>query len=222
MAFELYGMLVSNVSPLTGEPVKPACGGDNEAFLAIVVKPVYDTIAEEAKRSRDGKAKHSQWRNYDDLNEYFWLVDCFHLGWPMCDTREFFLVPREQPLLNKDEEKGGPWMGKVNFVEIRTFWHVFRSFDRMWSFYILCLQAMIIIAWNGSCHLSSLFDGDVFKQVLIIFITTAILKLAHAILDIILVWKARRRSIHVKLRYICMQSSISGSMGHNFTHHLCI
>ncbi|KAK4253647.1 hypothetical protein QN277_010295 [Acacia crassicarpa] len=204
MAFELYGMLAGNVSPLTGEPVKPACGGDNEAFLTKVVKPIYDTIAEEAKRSRDGKAKHSQWRNYDDLNEYFWSIDCFHLGWPMRDTREFFLVPREQPLLNKDEEKGGPWMGKVNFVEIRTFWHVFRSFDRMWSFYILCLQAMIIIAWNGSGQLSSLFDGHVFKQVLSIFITAAILKLAQAVLDIILVWKARRSmSIHVKLRYIC-------------------
>ena len=32
------------------------------------------------------------------------------------------------------------WVGKVNFVEIRSFLHVFRSFDRMWSFFILCLQ----------------------------------------------------------------------------------
>lgn len=45
MAFELYGMLAGNVSPLTGEPVKPAYGGDNEAFLMKVVKPIYDTIA---------------------------------------------------------------------------------------------------------------------------------------------------------------------------------
>ena len=45
MAFELYGMLAGNVSPLTGEPVKPAYGGDNEAFLTKVVKPIYDTIA---------------------------------------------------------------------------------------------------------------------------------------------------------------------------------
>ena len=34
-------------------------------------------------------------------------------------------------------------MGKVNFVEIRSFWHIFRSFDRMWSFFILCLQVPI-------------------------------------------------------------------------------
>jgi hypothetical protein len=35
------------------------------------------------------------------------------------------------------------WMGKVNFVEIRSFWHIFRSFDRMWIFLILSLQVNI-------------------------------------------------------------------------------
>ena len=38
---------------------------------------------------------------------------------------------------------GGRWIGKTNFVEIRSLWHVFRSFDRMWSFYILCLQVIV-------------------------------------------------------------------------------
>ncbi|TKY49513.1 Callose synthase 2 [Spatholobus suberectus] len=209
MAFELYGMLAGNVSPLTGEPVKPAYGGENEAFLMKVVKPIYDVIAKEAKRSNKGKAKHSQWRNYDDLNEYFWSLDCFRLGWPMRVDSDFFSVPIpwEQRQVNKDEENRGHaadrWSGKTNFVEIRTFWHIFRSFDRMWSFYILCLQAMIIIAWNGSGQLSSIFDGDIFKKVLSIFITAAILKLAQAILDIVLCWKARKvMSLHVKLRYI--------------------
>lgn len=41
------------------------------------------------------------------------------------------------------------------------------------------LKAMIIIAWNGSGELNSIFDGVVFKKVLSIFITAAILKLAH-------------------------------------------
>ena len=27
---------------------------------------------QEAERSKKGRSKHSQWRNYDDLNEYFW------------------------------------------------------------------------------------------------------------------------------------------------------
>ena len=45
MAFELYGMLAGSVSPMTGEPVKPAYGGDDESFLKKVVTPIYETIA---------------------------------------------------------------------------------------------------------------------------------------------------------------------------------
>jgi callose synthase len=40
---------------------------------------------------------------------------------------------------------------------------------------------MIIIALNGSGKLSSIFEGDVFKKVLSIFITAAILKLVQGI-----------------------------------------
>nr|GMD62233.1 callose synthase 2-like [Ipomoea batatas] len=99
--------------------------------------------------------------------------------------------------------KNKRWMGKINFVEIRSFCHIFRSFDRMWGFYILSLQAMIIIAWNGSGAPSSIFEGEVFKKVLSIFITASVLKLAQAIVDIIMSWKARQSmSIYVKLRYI--------------------
>jgi len=46
MAFELYGMLAGNVSPMTGENIKPAYGGEDEAFLRKVVTPIYDVIAE--------------------------------------------------------------------------------------------------------------------------------------------------------------------------------
>lgn len=46
MAFELYGMLAGNVSPMTGENVKPAYGGEDEAFLRKVVTPIYDVIAQ--------------------------------------------------------------------------------------------------------------------------------------------------------------------------------
>lgn len=41
------------------------------------------------------------------------------------------------------------------------------------------LKAMIIIAWNGSGDISAIFETDVFKKVLSIFITAAILKLAQ-------------------------------------------
>ncbi|XP_043691872.1 callose synthase 3-like isoform X2 [Telopea speciosissima] len=206
MAFELYGMLAGNVSPMTGENVKPAYGGEEEAFLAKVVSPIYQTIAKEAERSKRAKSKHSQWRNYDDLNEYFWSVDCFRLGWPMRADADFFCQSSDQQRSDKNAEiksNRDRWVGKNNFVEIRSFWHVFRSFDRMWSFFILCLQAMIIVAWNGSGQPSSIFDADVFKKVLSVFITAAILKLGQAVLDVILSWKARRSmSVAVKLRYI--------------------
>ncbi|GAB4856101.1 Callose synthase 3 [Ancistrocladus abbreviatus] len=207
MAFELYGMLAGNVSPMTGENVKPAYGGEEEAFLRKVVTPIYEVIAEEAKRSKKGKSKHSQWRNYDDLNEYFWSVDCFRLGWPMRADADFFCPPAEQLHYDRNGENKPTirdrWVGKVNFVEIRSFWHIFRSFDRMWIFFILCLQAMIIVAWNGSGEPTAIFDPDVFKKVLSIFITASVLKLGLAVLDVILSWKARRSmSLHVKLRYI--------------------
>ena len=46
MAFELYGMLAGSISPMTGEPVKPAYGGDDESFLKKVVTPIpFLTIA---------------------------------------------------------------------------------------------------------------------------------------------------------------------------------
>ncbi|KAK8456254.1 hypothetical protein SEVIR_4G300600v4 [Setaria viridis] len=206
MAFELYGMLAGNVSPMTGENVKPAYGGDEEAFLMKVVTPIYKVIEKEAERSKTIKSKHSHWRNYDDLNEYFWSVDCFRLGWPMRADADFFKTPKDAypNRLNGENTSVGSvhWMGKVNFVEIRSFWHIFRSFDRMWIFLILSLQAMIILAWNGGTP-SDIFDTKVFKQVLSIFITAAVLKLGQALLDIIFGWKARRSmSFAVKLRYV--------------------
>ncbi|KAG6393247.1 hypothetical protein SASPL_147483 [Salvia splendens] len=207
MAFELYGLLAGSVSPTTGEHIKPAYGGDEEAFLKKVVTPIYNVIAKEALRIRGGRSKHSQWRNYDDLNEYFWSVNCFRLGWPMRADADFFCLPIDNINADRSEDResvqADRWIGKINFVEIRSFWHLFRSHDRMWSFFILCLQAMIIIAWNGSGDISAVFETDVFKKVLSIFITAAILKLVQAVLDIIMSWKARMSmSLHVKLRYV--------------------
>lgn len=50
------------------------------------------------------------------------------------DKKEFVANENEIP----------KWLGKTNFVEIRTFWHVFRSFERMWTFFILALQVCIM------------------------------------------------------------------------------
>jgi len=34
---------------------------------------------------------------------------------------------------------------KTNFVEVRTYLHLYRSFDRMWIFFILALQVTLIL-----------------------------------------------------------------------------
>ncbi|KAK6164246.1 hypothetical protein DH2020_001110 [Rehmannia glutinosa] len=205
MAFELYGMLAGNVSPMTGENVKPAYGGEEEAFLKKVVTPIYEVIAREAARSKKAKSKHSQWRNYDDLNEYFWSVDCFRLGWPMRADADFFCKPVDQ-FRNEKNGKFQARFASFNFSHVSCShcpFHKFFLFSYVDGGTVSSVKAMIIIAWNGSGQPSSIFDANVFKKVLSIFITAAILKLGQAILDVILNWKARRSmSFHVKLRYI--------------------
>lgn len=57
MAFELYGILAGNVSPITGDKIAPAYGPDKDAkddkddekdkesFLNKVVTPIYNVVA---------------------------------------------------------------------------------------------------------------------------------------------------------------------------------
>ncbi|TXG66640.1 hypothetical protein EZV62_007915 [Acer yangbiense] len=92
MAYELHGILTGAVSMKTGENVMPAYGGGFECFLNNVVTPIYQVIFEEAEKNKSGTADHSTWRNYDDLNEYFWSPDCFQIGWPMRLDHDFFCV----------------------------------------------------------------------------------------------------------------------------------
>lgn len=44
---------------------------------------------------------------------------------------------------------------------------------------VFSYKVMIIVAWNGSGNPSSIFEVDVFKKVLSVFITAAILKLGQ-------------------------------------------
>ncbi|GMI65572.1 glucan synthase-like 4 [Hibiscus trionum] len=217
MAYELHGMLTGAVSMTTGETVTPAYGGSHESFLSNVVTPIYEVIQKEAQKNKHGTADHTTWRNYDDLNEFFWSPDCFQIGWPMRLEHDFFCIesPKKQKVKTskssreKRKEKGTEeeselndqaslednrepkWLGKTNFVEIRSFWQVFRSFDRMWSFFILSLQAMIIMACHDVGSPLEVFDAAVLEDVMSIFITSAVLKLIQAILEIIFTWKAR-------------------------------
>ncbi|AQK79754.1 Callose synthase 5 [Zea mays] len=179
MAYELHGLLAGNVSIVTGENIRPSYGGDEEAFLKKVVTPFYRVIRKEAGKSQHGKTPHSAWSNYDDLNEYFWTSDCFSLGWPMRDDGDFFKsVHDSRPVTTagsspqKDSTKS---TGKTNFVETRTFWHIFRSFDRMWTFYILALQAMLIFAWNDY-SVTEILRKDLLYYLSSVFVTAAFLQ----------------------------------------------
>ncbi|KAI0511251.1 hypothetical protein KFK09_011876 [Dendrobium nobile] len=188
MAYELHGLLAGNVSVVTGENIRPSYGGDDEAFLKKVITPIYRVIEKESKKSNDGKAPHSAWCNYDDLNEYFWSPDCFSLGWPMRDDGELFKSVGESKARQGEhppQKTSSKSTGKSYFVETRTFWHIFRSFDRMWTFYALALQAMIIIAWGGYT-VNDILDEDFLYDMSSIFIAAAFLRFLQSVLDLFL------------------------------------
>ncbi|XP_026428210.1 callose synthase 5-like [Papaver somniferum] len=173
MANELDGLLAGIISIVTGENIKPSYAGEDEAFLRKVIKPIYRVIDKESQKSKNGKAPHSAWCNYDDLNEYFWSADCFSLDWPMRDDSDFFKSTRDKGKQATQQESEST--GKSYFVETRTFWHIFRSFDRMWTLYLLALQAMIIVAWRGNSP-SDIFEKDILYHVSTIFITASFLR----------------------------------------------
>ncbi|PIN05529.1 1,3-beta-glucan synthase [Handroanthus impetiginosus] len=184
MAYELHGLLAGNVSIVTGENIKPSYGGEDEAFLRKVITPIYRVIEKEAKKSKNGKAPHTAWCNYDDLNEHFWSSDCFQLGWPMRDDGEFFKSTLDVTQGKRAPKKPGK-MGKSFFAETRSFWHIFHSFDRLWTFLFLALQIMIIIAWSN-VSIFDIFQKNVLYNLSSIFITAAFLRLLQSILDLVL------------------------------------
>ncbi|TVU33970.1 hypothetical protein EJB05_15789 [Eragrostis curvula] len=170
MAKQLHEMIDANY-------FQPPPGFEQEgSFLKIVIEPIF----KEAQKSRGGTAGHSSWRNYDDLNEIFWSEKCFaKLKWPWDLTSDFFYQGR-----------GTARKPKTNFVEVRTFLHIYRSFNRMWMFFILAFQAMVIVSWSSSGSLSGITDGTVFRNVLSVFITAALLNFIKVILDIVLTIQA--------------------------------
>ena len=90
MDLELNSILENN----TGQTALPAHIGEN-AFFHKVVTPLYDIVKKEANCSDDGKAPHSSWRNYDDINEYFWSRRCFEeIGWPLKMGSNFFQLAK--------------------------------------------------------------------------------------------------------------------------------
>lgn len=177
MANELNLILDDYVDPNTGAPYVPFISGEN-SFLTNVVKPIYDTIKAEVNRSNNGTKPHSAWRNYDDINEYFWRRSCLStLEWPLNRSCAFFVPP--------DTTDKTYRVGKTGFVEQRSFWNVFRSFDRLWVLLILFFQAAMIVAWDHTTGppWKPLERRDTQVKLLTIFITWSTLRLLQSILD---------------------------------------
>ncbi|KAE9462595.1 hypothetical protein C3L33_05503, partial [Rhododendron williamsianum] len=200
-------MLAGSVSPITGERIKPTYGGEEEAYLSKV----------EGRRSKGGKLKHSQWRNYDDLNEYFWSVDCFRLGWPMRADADFFCLPVDQ-------------------YEVRVILclmcdpHHFSLIEKEGNSVELAIVVLLMISGARRCNSSSRtkehgewaifpFDHNIPLEAAVArsynLILEYVLHLVYvrqnvwshqekrSLLDITMSWKARHSmSLHVKLRYI--------------------
>ncbi|XP_068494767.1 callose synthase 7-like isoform X2 [Phaseolus vulgaris] len=203
MCNEVYRMLGKNPSRLT-ESTELVEGRDDEYFLRAVICPIYQVLIKEALRNNKGKASHSNWRNYDDLNEYFWSKKCFEdLNWPMNLNADFFRHSDETQTRHRRRSQANIGVGKrkpkTNFVEVRTFLHLYRSFNRMWIFFILALQAMIFIGWSSLGPVGVFFDKDVFRNVMSIFITYAFLNFLQVTLDIILTWNALKNMKFTRL-----------------------
>ncbi|KAL9245946.1 hypothetical protein vseg_019539 [Gypsophila vaccaria] len=194
MAHELCVFLSGEVRITTGEDNKRPHSVDDRSFLCKVIMPLYDIIEKEAQKGKGGKAPHSAWCNYDDLNEYFWSSDCFSFGWPMRSGGIFSESTHEIVKGRKVSQETSKNVRKSYFVESRTFWHIFQSFDRLWTFYVLALQVMVIFAWIGTPMLS-IFRRDVLYAVSSIFITASFLRLLQRILDVIINFPFQRRWI---------------------------
>uniref|UniRef100_A0A0D3EU39 1,3-beta-glucan synthase n=1 Tax=Oryza barthii TaxID=65489 RepID=A0A0D3EU39_9ORYZ len=172
MALDLHHVVEQSIDIETGRPAMPAvCGED--AFLIRVVTPIYNVLKNEVEASRNGTKPHSAWRNYDDVNEYFWSRRVFkRLRWPLDPSRSFFVEPGKTGRI-----------GKTGFVEQRSFWNVYRSFDRVWVMHILFFQAAMIVAWDGKTPWVSLRFRDIQVRVLSVFITWGGLRFVQAMLD---------------------------------------
>jgi callose synthase len=179
--------------------VKPNADESIEfSFLEQIITPVYDVVAAEAKFSQGGKVPHSNWRNYDDFNEYFWQPNCFvELGWPWRTDAGFFKppkikgalkVPVPQTEANPPEVAGRRRkhkVGKVHFVEHRTGFHIYHSFHRLWIFFICMLQGLTIWAFcskNGNLNL----HVRTIKRIMSVGPTFVILKFIQCEFDLLL------------------------------------
>ncbi|KAG8073196.1 hypothetical protein GUJ93_ZPchr0006g44587 [Zizania palustris] len=166
----------------TTEPTESCISNNEVSFLDRVIYPLYEIIAAETANNDNGRAPHSAWRNYDDFNEFFWSLKCFHLDWPWNISNPFFSKPsrKEKGFLGRNHH-----YGKTSFVEHRTFLHLYHSFHRLWIFLIMMFQGLMIIAFNNRK-----FDANTVLELLSLGPTYVIMKFIESILDILMMYGA--------------------------------
>ncbi|WZY83448.1 hypothetical protein YC2023_029832 [Brassica napus] len=157
MVVEMNEILRQQVSrpAVSCMPVDSHGGSDvGVSFLDHVIAPLYAVVSAEAFHNENGRAPHSEWRNYDDFNEYFWSLRSFELGWPWRTSSSFFQKPIRR---RKYEFEAGrdKHRGKTSFVEHRTFLRLYHSFHRLWIFLAIMFQALAIIAFNKNSIIST-------------------------------------------------------------------
>ncbi|KAJ3690938.1 hypothetical protein LUZ61_020102 [Rhynchospora tenuis] len=151
------------------------CEDGSGSYLKNIISPIYNTMKAEADNNKGGRASHAAWRNYDDFNEYFWSPRRVeHLGWPPKANSSLLLKPGK-----------GKRTGKTNFVEHRTFLHLYRSFHRLWIFLILMFQLLTIIAFHDGT-----LDTRTFKVMLSAGPAFFILNFIECCLDVLLMFGA--------------------------------
>ncbi|KAL2483309.1 Callose synthase 12 [Forsythia ovata] len=184
MAMELNKILEGYTDEYTGMPFLSSVYGEN-AFLDEIVKPIYDTMKAEVDKSRNGTAPHSMWRNYDDINEYFWSRRCFkELKWPIDIGSTFFMTSSK-----------GKKVGKTGFVEQRSFWNIFRSFHKLWIMLILFIQAAVIVAWEEEYPWEALKSVKVQVQCLTVFFSWSSMNFLKSLLDVAMQYSLVLREI---------------------------
>ncbi|XP_022850103.1 callose synthase 12-like [Olea europaea var. sylvestris] len=171
MAMELNKILEDYIDDNTGRPFLTSLSREN-AFLNQIVKPIYYIMKVEVENSRNGTAPHSVWRNYDDINEYFWSRRCFkELKWPIDVSSTFFMTS------NKEKVE------KTGFVEQRSFWNIFQSFHKLWAMLILFIQAAVIVAWEEKGNpWEALKSTEVQARCLTVFFTWSAMRFLHSLL----------------------------------------
>ncbi|KAH7528293.1 hypothetical protein FEM48_Zijuj05G0057200 [Ziziphus jujuba var. spinosa] len=131
------------------------------SYLEKIICPIYETMVKETCLT---------------LGYVYLSPACFELSWPMRMDSPFLLKPRP---------KKGKRTGKSTFVEHRTYFHLYRSFHRLWIFLAIMFQILTIIAFNkGRINL------DTFKIVLSIGPTFAIMNFVESCLDVVLMFGA--------------------------------